>query len=46
MLLTSADPLFLTGEDSWCVDDTDTFQHSIGQLGTYKPAQMVRRRLW
>lgn len=42
--LTSADPLLLSGEDSWCVDDADALQHGVGQLGTHEPAWGGRKR--
>ncbi len=35
--VTSADPLFLSTQDSWSVNHTDALQNRVGQLGTHKP---------
>lgn len=37
-LFTSADALFLSRQDPGSVDDADTVQDGVGQLGTHEPA--------
>ncbi len=42
-LVTSADPLFLSAQDSWSVNHTDALQNRVGQLSTHKPEEQHKQ---